>query len=130
MPHQRTGDGLKRLGCLVSVFLPYEMASCLLAQWSGIKVSDSSLWNWVQEVGARAVVQLEASVNAYTETGEVMPEALAETVAQMRLVIGADGVMVPFRPTPGTPKGKTQWKEVKIGVFARLGERLTHSGQS
>jgi len=106
------------------------MASCVLGQWSGIQVSESSLWNWVQEAGARALEQLEETINAYSERGEVVPEALSQTLAQLRLAISADGVMAPFRPTAGTPTGKTQWREVKVGVFARLGTRLTRSGKT
>jgi len=33
-------------------------------------------------------------------------------------VIGADGVMVPLRPQPGTPSGKTRWREVKVAILA------------
>ncbi|MEO1148942.1 MAG: ISKra4 family transposase, partial [Cyanobacteria bacterium J06638_22] len=40
--HQRVGDGLKRLGCLLCVLLPYGMAAWLLGQWSGISVSDTT----------------------------------------------------------------------------------------
>jgi hypothetical protein len=45
------------------------------------------------------------------------------------LLIGADGVMVPCRPAGGTPQGKTVWREVKVGILARLKERLTQAGQ-
>jgi hypothetical protein len=37
--------------------------------------------------------------------------------------------MVPFRPQTGSAAGKTQWREVKVGVFARLGQRLSRTGQ-
>jgi hypothetical protein len=43
--------------------------------------------------------------------------------------VGADGVMTPFRPQAGSAKGKTVWREVKVGVLARLGERVTKAGQ-
>ena len=36
------------------------------------------------------------------------------------MAIGADGVMVPFRPNGGSPEGKTVWREVKIGIVAWL----------
>jgi hypothetical protein len=35
------------------------------------------------------------------------------------LVIGGDGVQVAFRPTEKSPAGKIQWREVKVGIFAR-----------
>jgi len=37
--------------------------------------------------------------------------------------------MVPFSTTPGTPTGKTRWREIKVAILARLGERLTRHGQ-
>ena len=44
-------------------------------------------------------------------------------------MMGADGVMVPFRPAGGSPRGKTAWHEVKVGVLARLGQHRTRTGQ-
>ncbi len=43
--------------------------------------------------------------------------------------MGVDGVMVPFRPHPGTPKGDTRWREIKVAILARLGQRLTRHGE-
>lgn len=37
--------------------------------------------------------------------------------------------MVPFRPEVGKPKGKTVWREVKVGILARLSERVNQTGQ-
>jgi len=56
-------------------------------------------------------------------------EPLAAGLEALPLVMGADGVMVPFRPQVGTPKGKTCWREIKVAILARLGERLTRRGQ-
>ena len=47
----------------------------------------------------------------------------------MPLALGADGVMVPFRPEGGHPRGKTAWHEVKVGVLARLGRHRTRTGE-
>jgi hypothetical protein len=57
------------------------------------------------------------------------PEALAADLAAAPLVLGADGVMVPFRPTGGQPTGKTQWHEVNVGGLARLGQHRTRTGK-
>ena len=46
-------------------------------------------------------------------------------IAQLPLLIGADGVMVPFRPKAGTPKGATRWREVKVALVARIRPRRT-----
>ena len=55
--------------------------------------------------------------------------ALAAELAAAPLVLGADGVLVPFRPTGGQPTGKTQWHEVKVGVLARLSQHRTRTGK-
>ena len=52
-----------------------------------------------------------------------------EALTSVSLVLGADGVRVPFRPDGGQPRGKTQWCAVKGGVLARLGQHRTRPGQ-
>jgi hypothetical protein len=37
--------------------------------------------------------------------------------------------MVPFRPQPNDNQGKTKWREIKVGVLARLERDTTRSGQ-
>ncbi|NEP53929.1 MAG: ISKra4 family transposase [Moorea sp. SIO3C2] len=128
-PHQKTDNGLKRLGVLLSVMLPYEMASYLLGQWSGIQVSDSTLWNWVQQMGKQASEQMDASLKEYENGGSVNADELDAQLQSLCLAISADGVMAPFRPHPKTPAGKTVYKEVKIGVFARLQTYINTKGK-
>jgi hypothetical protein len=48
-------------------------------------------------------------------------ELLDEVISALPLLIGADGVLAPFRPEGG--KGPTVWREVKVAVLARLGQR-------
>jgi hypothetical protein len=45
------------------------------------------------------------------------------------MLMGADGVMAPFRRNPGTAKGRTKWREVKVGIMARWGRRTTRAGK-
>jgi hypothetical protein len=72
---------------------------------------------------------LQAPLDALA-TGALPPEEPRPPEhAAMPLLIGADGVMVPLRPTEGTPKGKTTWREVKVGILARLGPHRTRAGQ-
>jgi hypothetical protein len=62
-------------------------------------------------------------------TGDVPPEEpLAAELVSAPLVMGADGVMVPFRPQGGQPTGKTRWREIKVGVLARLRPHRTRTG--
>ncbi|KAI9131671.1 hypothetical protein ON05_029260 [Acaryochloris sp. CCMEE 5410] len=107
--------------------MPYELASWMLSQWSGLSVSSSSLWNWVQVMGNKAYQELEAQLKAQASGEQAPSEAISEVLSALPLAIAADGVMVPFRPTPKTPKGKIQWREVKVAILARLGTRLTRA---
>ncbi len=127
-PHQNSSDELVRLGCLFSLFVPYELAAWLLGQFGGLSVSASSLWNWVERQGTIASAQLATQL-AQQQSGEpVSPEALTAALAALPLAIAADGVMVPMRSQPKTPKGKVVWREVKVAILARLGQQLTQAG--
>jgi len=128
-PHQRTSGELQSLGCAFAVFVPFATAATLLGWASGVAVSPQAVWKWVQAAGQRAMEQLHAQLQAAAE-GHLPPEEpLAAEVAAMPLALGADGVMVPFRPEGGDPRGKTAWHEVKVGVLARLGRHRTRTGE-
>jgi hypothetical protein len=63
--------------------------------------------------------------------GTVIPEeALSDELAKMPMMVGADGVMVPFRPKAGSPAGKTVWREVKVAIIARLMQRTTRTNKT
>lgn len=109
--------------------MPYELASWMLGQWSGLSVSANTLWNWVQAEGQHAQTELNAQLQQQANGQACEVEVIDETVAALPLAISADGVMVPFRPTAKTAKGKTKWQEVKVGVLARLGVRQTKAGE-
>ena len=129
LPHQRTSGELQALGCALAVFVPFATAATLLGWYSGRVVSPQAVWGWVQAAGQRAMATLQAHLDALA-TGALPPEeSLAAAHAVMPLLIGADGVMVPLRPEERTPKGKTTWREVKVGVLARLGQHRTRAGQ-
>ena len=119
-----------RLGCLLSVVMPYDLASWILGQWSGLCVSRSTLWNWVQRYGRKAKQELEQELARQAAGETIDPEALEEAIAALPLAIAADGVMVPFRPTPGSAKGTTKWREVKVALLARLGRRLNRAKEA
>jgi hypothetical protein len=127
--HQRTSEEVQWMGCLLAVFIPYETACCVLDKLTGIRLRASTLWSWVQEAGQRVMRELESELQALAKGQLPGAESLAEGLEKLPVVIGADGVMVPFRPLAGTPKGKTQWREVKVAILARLNERLTRQGQ-
>lgn len=127
--YQQTSAEVKRLGSLLCVFLPFELSSWLLFQFTGLQFESDTLWSWVQQQGQQVMSELSEQLESL-ESGQLPPkEALEAPLAQMALAIGADGVKVPFRPTPKTPKGKIQWRELKIGVLARLDKTVTKAGK-
>lgn len=121
-PYQQTSSELVRLGCLLAVFLPFGLAAWMLRQLCGIVVSEDTIWNWVQAAGKQAIEQLKIQLQQL-EDGQLLPlPSLDATLAAMPLVIAADGVRVPFRPQPKTPKGKIVWREVKVALLVRLSQ--------
>jgi len=86
-PYQASSEELIRLGCLLSIVMPYELSSWMLHQCTGIAVSASTLWNWVERYGASAKSRLEVQIEQYLQ-GESMPrESLDEVTAALRLAI-------------------------------------------
>jgi hypothetical protein len=128
-PQQRTSGELQHLGCALAVFVPFATAARLLGWYSGGTVSPQAVWQWVQTAGHRAIETLQEHLHALAQGDLPTPEPLTADLAAAPLVLGADGVMVPFRPTGGQPTGKTQWHEIKVGVLARLGQHCTRTGK-
>jgi hypothetical protein len=115
-PHQRISDERQGLGCAWAVLVPFATATPLLGWASGASVSPKALWGWVQAAGSRAMAKLQAQLDAVA-SGVLPPEEpLAAELTTAPWVLGADGVMVPFRPHGGQPTGKTSWPAIKVGV--------------
>lgn len=128
-PYQETSWEVKWLACALAVFVPFEIASVLFGMLTGVPVCSKSIWLWVQASGYQSMARLNAQLEALS--GGQLPdeeEMEAETKI-LPLLIGADGVMAPFRPEGGMPEGKTVWREVKVGILARLGQRTTKKGK-
>jgi hypothetical protein len=126
--NQRVSNELKQVACALVIFVPYSIASSLLEMLTGVKVSSGAIWNWVQCVGENAMIQLENELNSFDENLS-NPTDLDSKLRKLPLLMGGDGVMVPFRPHIGNAKGKTVWREVKVGIFARLGQYVTRKGK-
>jgi hypothetical protein len=127
-PHQRPRGELQALGGALAVFVPFATAARLLGWDSGGTVSPQAGWGWGQAAGQQMMETLQEHVHALAHGDLPTPEALAAERAAAPLVLGADGGMVPLRPTGGQPTGKTRWHAVKVGVLARLGQHRTHTG--
>lgn len=128
-PYQRSSDELQYLGCALAVFVPFATAATLLGWYRGNSVSPGAVWSWVQRAGQRAMARLTHQLAAVSAGHLPRPEPLEAELAAAPLVLGADGVMVPFRPVGGQPAGKTTWREIKVGVLARLGQHRTRTGK-
>jgi len=128
-PNQKTDGRLKQMACLLSVFVPFATATELLQQLTGAQVSSGSIWQWVQQAGERMADWLDQELQALAKGQLPEMEEMTEEMLRQTLVIGADGVMVPFRPQKGSRKGKTVWREVKVGILARLKQHRNRAGE-
>lgn len=126
-PHQKTCVSVQAPACLLAVFVPYEIAARILCTLTGVEVSADAIWAWVQAAASRVKDKPEPTQSATQCV--VQEEPRPSELDHQPLLIGADGVMVGFRPTAGTPKGKTDWQECKVGVLARLAERVGKAGR-
>src|SRR5207248_6805595 len=64
-------------------------------------LSPRALWGWGHAAGQRAMEQLQEQWQAVAQ-GQLPPEEpLAPELVAAPLLLGADGVMVPFRPAGG-----------------------------
>ncbi|MCI0529040.1 MAG: ISKra4 family transposase, partial [Nitrospira sp.] len=127
--YERTSPELKQIGSEWAIFVPYETVVRLLSKLIGVGISAGSVWNWVQSAGERAMQRVNREVEEMGLGQTPKQESLEQSVAEMPLLIGADGVMVGFRPLRGKVKGKTVWREIKVGILARLGRRITRKGE-
>ncbi len=128
--YQQTSQEVVQLGCLLAVFVPFETATVLLQRLTGIHLSVTTVWNWVQSAGQKAMEQLQLELELLASGIEPAEEKHSLLLKQMPLIIGADGVMVPIRPQEKSPKGQTIWREVKVAILARLKQRINSKGKS
>lgn len=128
-PHQRISDEVKEMACMLAVFVPFQTASLILMALTGAEICPATIWNWVQIAGKKVIFKIEQELKDLSENKFISSEKISEEISKLIMAIGGDGVYVPFRPSGGKPEGKTQWKEVKVGIFARLGEKLTRNGK-
>src|SRR5262245_44971329 len=127
-PYQRTSEELRALGCALAVCVPFATAARWLGWYGGGVVSARAVWEWVQAAGCHAMALLQEELDKAAQGHGPPPEPLAAAQVPLPLALGADGVMVPFRPNAGTPRGKSRWREIKGGVLARLGQHRTRTG--
>lgn len=124
--NQKTSWEIVRLACQIAVLLPYSTSSQLLFACTGTLLSPMAIWNWVQVMGKRAQQIWQEKL------GSMTPDDCCEASQHKGelLLMGSDGVMVPFRPNGGSPWGQIKWQEVKIGVIAWMKEKLSTTGKT
>jgi hypothetical protein len=128
--YQATSGEVQQLACALAVFVPFETAAALWRRFVlALPVSPAAIWGWVQGAGQRAMARLEGELVQLAAGQEPAGEPLAAPTATLPLLIGADGVLVPFRPQAATAKGPTIWREIKVAILARLRRRTTPAGQ-
>ena len=128
-PPQRTSGALQWLGGAFAVFVPFATAARWLGWDGGGLVSPRAVWGWVQAAGHHAMALLQEELEAGAR-GEPPPqEAVAAELAALPWALGADGVLVPFRPTGGAPMGTRRWRAINGGGLARLGQHRPRTGQ-
>ena len=125
----RTSVVVPEMACLLAVLMPFDLVSRVLARLTGVKVSASGVWHWVQARGREAMARLDAELRRLAQGERPAPETLAAEIAALPVMVGADGVQVPLRPHGGDPRGAVVWREVKVGVLARFCHRVRESGE-
>ncbi len=127
--YQHTSQEVVKLGSLLAIFVPFDTTTVLLKQLTGVSLNATTVWNWVQSLGMKAMEQLAQELALLNSGIEPLEEKRSPELEPMPLIIGADGVMVPMGPRSKTPKGKTIWREVKVAILTRLGYRLSRTGK-
>jgi len=126
---QQTCDSVKKLGCELAVFVPFETAARFLKKLTGVAASGDSIWGWVQTAGSRARQNSEQELQA-EQRGDLPPEEpRAVSVSKLPLALAADALQVPLRAQQGMPDGPVDWREAKVGLVVRLAERRTKKGK-
>ena len=55
------------MACLPAFFVPYRIASILMTVLAGVKVCSTSIWEWFQIYGNKAVSKLEGELKLLSE---------------------------------------------------------------
>ena len=113
-PNQRASNELRKVGCMLSVFIPYSISSLTLKALTGIKICPKTIWNWSQIFGNKASEIMEYEMLLLDSNVELPVEKLAPEISDLPLVAGGDGVFVPFRPNECSPDGEIIGEKSKL----------------
>ena len=127
---QHVSNEVKKICCLLAVFVPFGIASIIVEVLTGTKVSAKGIWKWVQEAGSKGISKLNEELEELNNGNNPKSNEIESQIAELPMVIGGDGVTVPFRPEEGSAKGKTKWLVVNVGIIARIGKKVTKAGKN
>lgn len=128
-PYQKHSSELKQMAIILAVFVPYNIASSLLKTITGIEICPKTVWNWVQWAGRQVTEKLQVELDNLENGHKPEQENIEPEISLLPMLIGGDGVMVPFRPKSGTAEGKRERKEVKAGIISRIMKKTTKKGK-
>ena len=128
--YQKVSNELQMIACILAVFIPYDTCSKIMENVAQISVPTKTLYRWCRHFGKIAYDQYLWELYCLERGLLGSTEMLSQELLSLPLVIGGDGVMVPFRPFEKSPKGKISWREVKVGIFARLKRMINDKGIS
>ena len=114
--------GLLCWGVWLAGLLPFAQASAVLAEIGQVVLSSSSLWRRTQAVGEQFQSQEEAERAQALALPEQWQPPSRAVVADQRLAVAMDGMMVHIR--------QEGWKELKLGTVAELAMRPGEDPQS
>jgi hypothetical protein len=102
------------------------LLNCLIS----VRVSSTAVWHWGQGAGRKAIDRLNRQLSELA-AGQLPPmESLDEAIGMLPLLMGADGVNVPFRPEGGIWRGVKAWLDGRSKKarqwFASARHRLRH----
>jgi len=129
VPSHQTSWEVHRLACLLTVVVPFALARDVLSQLTGGTVCLRTVWNWVQDWGALAREQFQEHLTALAAGVPPREDAISAEDHALPRLLGADGGMVSFRPEAGTAQGNPRWREVNVGILARLNRTVSHTGK-
>ena len=128
-PYQKHSIEIVKMACMLAVFVPYEIASKILNELTGVTICGNTIWNWVQDKGKEVFDKVQNEINLLETGNSPVTENLDKSILNLPMIIGGDGVFVPFRPNNKSASGKTVWYEVKIGIISRIAKHINSKGK-
>lgn len=105
--HSYYSPQVKRLAVKLAALLPYAEAEELMAELAQINISDTTIWEQVQEVGAAAEAYLEQGAQQHSALPNLDEISAGITPSAVSLGVSMDGAKFNVRGEG--------WKEAKIG---------------